>query len=389
MQFCCKYENFSEKKMELNFQSFKRENSFKELHNKKIYNEIENINETIIKNNFDKFSINISENNKYSKIKETRDEKKIFGLCNIGFTCYMNSFLQILFHSPEFLSEINKFKGKSTRNVIINNLFKIIKNPNNENNLYDFKYSLKLISKDYSDFIQNDSQQFGIDLIEEIISEVKNEQYLKTESQSDTNDSYEINPKQDYEKFLKKYQNNMISLEKMFSVNEYTISQKNGKKEIRFETFLNINLFFPKQNNNKCFSLKHSLNELFDLKYNKSNNKKIRICNFPDILILTIVRVVLEQDIKYYKNELEFPEFLQLKEYADKDITKSDKSEYILFGVNKKMDYSGNNGHYYCEIKINDIWYKFDDSNFKSDIEFYNVSDEVVGLFYAKNKNFI
>ena len=316
------------------------------------------------------------------KEKEKEKEVSIFGLKNIGLTCYMNSFLQLLFHCPKFLTELKKFEKEIKYTDIIKKLVNIIKNPENESNLYRFKNSLKNISKRYSDFTQCDSQIFGIDLINSIIAEIKNEKsYFTTESISETNHSSKINPQEEYKYFLEKYQNDLISLEKMFLINEYRIYAKKNNKEIRFDSSLNISLTFPTKNINQ---IKFTLKELLDYKYKtvKNNCLKIRICNFPDILIITIIRTILgeKNNICY----IEYPETLELQEYVDNKISNSTKSEYFLFGVNKKAGYNRKSGHYFCEIKINDGWYEFNDSIITTNIDFKNISDQVVGLFYAK-----
>lgn len=376
------YNNFSEQNTEL-----KMDNQLKR--NILLKNLLNNENKFKNKNDGNKLSIETSEKKLLSSFLEKEKEESIFGLKNIGLTCYMNSFLQLLFHCPKFLTELKKFEYEAVYKDIIRKLINIAKNPENESNLYIFKNSLKNIAKKYSEFTQNDSQIFGIDLINGIIAEIKNEKsYCTTESINETNHSSEINPQEEYKYFLAKYQNDLISLEKIFLINEYRIYTKNYNNEIRFDSSLNINLTIPNKDielfNHKKFSLK----ELLDYKYKtvKNNCIKIRICNFPDILIITIIRTILGE--KNNLSYIEYPETLELKDYADNDISNSTKSEYILFGVNKKEGYHRESGHYFCEIKINNIWYKFNDSFVTPNIHFSNISDQVVGLFYAK-KNFI
>lgn len=315
-------------------------------------------------------------------------KENIYGLINIGFTCYMNSFLQLLFHCPKFINELKKVLVKDKE--ITNNLIKIIENPKSKNNLIKFKFSLKNISVDYSKYIQNDSQKFGMDLLNEIINEIKDEKsyYITTESQDETNSNSKINPEKEYKYFIDKYQNNLIPIEEMFLINEYKISKRKFENEkIMFEKNLDIKLHFPKtSSSNYSFSLK----ELLDFKYHNMNfSNNIKICKFPDILIITIIRAELREKFKRYK--VNYPDILQLKDYADTNITRFEESEYILLGVNKKIGYSSKYGHYYCEIKIGKIWYKFDDYNVTKDIPFSNCSNEVVGLFYIKKSliNFI
>lgn len=380
------YNNFSEQNTELKMdiqQKYSRnarlQNLLNNSKNEKIFmkKKVEN-----------KLSIETSEKKLLYSFLEKDKEKveSIFGLKNIGLTCYMNSFLQLLFHCPKFLTELKKCEYEATYTNIIRKLINIEKNPNNENNLYKFKNSLKIISLQYSEFIQSDSQKFGIDLINSIIAEIKNEKsFFTTESISETNHSSKINPQEEYKYFLEKYQNDLISLEKMFLINEYKIYNKKNNKEIRFESSLNIDLTIPNRNIEICDQIKFTLNELLDYKYKtvKNNCLTIKMCNFPDILIITIIRTILGE-----KNNLcyiEYPEtLLELQKYADNTISNFDKSEYVLFGVNKKEGYYRESGHYFCEIKINNIWYEFNDSIVTPNINFRNISNQVVGLFYAK-----
>lgn len=283
------------------------------------------------------------------------------------------------------MTELKQFENEIKYTDIIRKLINIAKNPENESNLYKFKNSLKIISQKYSDFTQSDSQIFGIDLINSIIAEIKNEKsYFTTESISETNHSSKINPQEEYKYFLEKNQNDLISLEKMFLINEYKIYAKKNNKEIRFDSSLNIGLTFPNKNIEFFNQIKFTLEELLDYKYKtvKNNCLKIRICNFPNILIITIIRTILGE--KNNLSYIEYPEILELQEYADDKISNSTKSKYILFGVNKKAGYNRKSGHYFCEIKINNIWYEFNDSIVTPNINFRDISDQVVGLSYAK-----
>jgi len=380
------YNNFSEQNTEMKMDIQLKYNRNIRLQNL-LNNKNKNENIFNIKKVENKLSIETSEEKLLSSFlgKEKENKENIFGLKNIGLTCYMNSFLQLLFHTPKFLTELKKFEYEATYIEIVRKLINVAKNPENESNLYIFKNSLKNISKKYSEFIQSDSQIFGIDLINSIIAEIKNEKsYVTTESISETNHSSKINLQEEYYNFLEKYQNDLISLEKMFLINEYRIYAKKNNKEIRFDSSLNISLTIPNKNIEFLNHTKFTLNELLDYKYKtvKNNCLKIRICNFPDILIITIIRTILgEKNNHCY---VEYPETLELQDYTDNKISNFDISEYVLFGVNKKAGYYRESGHYFCEIKINKIWYEFNDSIVTPNINFSNISDQVVGLFYAK-----
>ena len=108
---------------------------------------------------------------------------KNIGLKNIGHTCYMNSFLQIILHTPTFLTNLKKYyKNNIDRDTITNNLIKLSENPNETHYLYEIK---KIISKtypQYGSFVQNDTQKFAIDFLDSIIAEIKNENSYVSDS---------------------------------------------------------------------------------------------------------------------------------------------------------------------------------------------------------------
>ena len=66
--------------------------------------------------------------------KKQKFENTAIGFSNIGNTCYMNSFLQILLHCPNFLNELKVFDkkynsqdfGKDLINEIINECKRIL-----------------------------------------------------------------------------------------------------------------------------------------------------------------------------------------------------------------------------------------------------------------------
>ena len=341
------------------------------------------------------------------KTKKVMDdfEFKAVGFINIGNSCYMNSFLQILLHCPNFLYELKGiYQRHSFGNCLIKNIIDLSNSqyPYNKQYLYSIKECMKNIS-DYGSFIQNDSQDFGKDLINEIIVNIKKkEQDYSSSIYNNESDESEIIDKKTkidkYQKYINKYQGEETFIEKMFTINECLyIYEEQNITNIIFNTSFDILLNFPK-NKNKMYNEEYSLEKLLDLNYNNKNNNYMKknkknkkdkilkttmtkLCKLPKILMISIVRAIFKKDL--IKSILYFPEFLDLENYIDKDLLNAhlNKTQYKLFAVNEHEGNDLNSGHYYCHIKIKNDWFLFSDEKVKkSKIKLSSVN--VVGLFY-------
>ena len=373
------------------------------------------------------------EDEKSSRQENTKKKIELCGFKNIGHSCYMNSFLQILLHTPSFLEELKKSYKETTPNDLIESLINLSnsENQNKIKSLIEIKKSMAKIDESYGKKIQNDSHEFGIDLINQIINIIKGEQYFTDEDISEDKKKIDENyKKMKYNDYLKKYCKQEIPIEKLFLFHEINfkvdINEKKNDyniKRIDFDSFFNIELFFPK----KKLKDNYQLTELLNYKYPKEPKKNdqenqdislkqifinflIRIKNFitentesndtnnnlqylyfsnlvslPDVLIISINRAILGKPI--YKDDLNFQETLDLKKYLDTDISKEKDTTYELYGINYCYKSFFNSGHYYCSVKVNNYWYRFDDDmpvkkEEKPDLN----SKYVVGLFYIKKK---
>ena len=302
-----------------------------------------------------------------------KNEKEIRGFPNIGNSCYINSFLQILFHCPGFFEEIKKERD----DYLINALINLKNDPSNEYiYLKSIKNYMSKVNSIYGTYEQGDSQIFGKYLIDEIIKCLKKQYSLISycDMESDTKENK-------YNKFI---DINEIGLEKMFLINEIQYKYNPDTINISFNNTLDIEVFFPNNNEKK-----YSLNYLLNLKYNhKTINKnnfqfEKKICKLPKILIITISRSILNHQLN--KSKLEYPETLDMKNYVEyienKSFKKWDNTNYKLFAINFKIGNSQYNGHYCSFIMVNNNWYLFDDKRvIKEKPDF--VSENVVGLFY-------
>lgn len=259
-----------DKKEEFNISS---ENDAEEENmNLKIVNyQSEDIISNVIKNK------NSSEKNSKGYISNFELTKNI-GFSNIGHTCYMNSFLQILLHIPSFLPNLKLlYKNKVTEDTLIYNLIKLSEYPKNTKYLYGIKKIIAKTHPKYGSFTQNDTQNFAIDFIDAIINEIKEENSLSSSSSKEDEDS-SLNKKENKEIKKIKYQNFIKTFEKrgektfiedLFFFTDSSISYKGeifDIKKISFDLLMNIELIFPIQNLKNSYSLY----ELLDIKYSNS-----------------------------------------------------------------------------------------------------------------------
>ena len=360
------------------------------------YNTINIKNDDIKKYPNDKYESNYySKNNNY---KIENFEESIIGFHNLGNTCYMNSFLQILFHCPGFLKALKDDCGDLfDQPCLIKSLIGLSENPRSFQCLKDIK---KYMSDEYSEYgssRQNDSQDFGKDLINKIIKNIggeKEDSYSDGESECETENitiKDKIEKYDFYLKNLKSKDEKRILVEDLFQLieSEEKISYRGAR--LFFNTSLSIDLFFPKSNKEV-----YKLEDLFDFIYQnncESNENmetikgikvKRKICHLPKILIINIERAIYGYELN--SSILHIPQSFNLQNYINKDlIEKTENTNYELFAFNEKAGYSQSYGHYYCYISIKNEWYLFDDSYVSIDYPNFN-SEKVVGLFYISKR---
>ena len=371
--------------------------------------------------------IEVKDNNNRLNIEIDR---KLFGLQNIGHSCYMNSFLQILLHTPHFLETLKESYNGITNEPLIDSLIEISEYPN----IKSLKQIKKIMAEEDESFgkqVQNDSQEFGVSLLNKIITRIKGKpSFEEDDYYEEENLQIEKNYKiKKYENYINKYCKEETKLDEMFQFHEIMFNvdssdQKIGSyKSIDFNSFLNVELTFPIKDNKNTYSLF----ELLRYKYPKNPLTKIKeddidsglyewvvklwkkfiefikslitensdinedidlfysnMASLPNILIISINRAFLGKSI--IKKGLTFEDTLDLKECLENDFQDREKNtKYKLYGVNIcHKSLFRNVGHYYSYVKIKDIWYKFDDDKpVEKESPDYN-SKYVVGLYYIK-----
>ena len=233
-----------------------------------------------INNIYNNSHIIYNENNNKNYISNYELTQNI-GFINIGHTCYMNSFLQILLHIPTFLPKIKQlYYDKVNENSLIYNLIKLSEYPKDTKYLKEIKKTIAKSYPKYGPFVQNDTQNFAIDFIDSLINEIKKDSSFISES-NDQDDNFEITKIEDniilkkkiYKDFLSDFEKSgeKTFLEDLFLFIESTI-RYNGpliiKKKVRFDLLLNVELTFPAD----IIKEKYTLYELLDIKYNNFNS---------------------------------------------------------------------------------------------------------------------
>ena len=255
---CCTYieEFFSNENQDIKDNILKTDRFNKNIY---IINQIENDS-----NNIDDNEKNVRNYPKIIVIKKIRNDYNLFGFPNIGHSCYMNSFLQLLLHTPNFLEKLKESYQGTTGHPLIDSLLQLSSEDEIKNKvklLEIIKQSMAEVEESYGLKIQNDSQEFGINLIGQIISIIKGEASFsdeevleEEENELEYNKEYK---KKSYKNYLNKYCEKEIPLEKMFQFHEikYKVDIQEKKKisikKIDFDSFLNIELFFPKTKKKK------------------------------------------------------------------------------------------------------------------------------------------
>ena len=116
-------------------------------------------------------------------------------------------------------------------------------------------------------------------------------------------------------------------------------------------------------------------------KKKKKLSKFIRLYNVNDYLIITLQRYDIETS-KINNSLITFESILTLKDYFDGGLFE-EKSDFIL---KTTINHIGklNSGHYFCFIKIESDWFKFNDCNVEKISEMDFSIDSAYVLIYEK-----
>lgn len=334
---------------------------------------------------------------------EKYKNKGISGLSNLGNTCFINSCIQILYHTyelTEFCENIKDVDENTTDDYILlkewidlkNVLWskKCVVSPNRFIHVLH-KISLKKNVSIFSDFSQNDSSEFLLFLINTFHSGLPKIEVPKKIKYKGVDGICQAH----LESIMKDGEFSKI-VELFYGVKVSSLlHEERGVISLKPEMFFVFHLPIPEINEptiEDCFDLYmqdeilEDENGIINEKTLEKENvtKRTSIWEFPKILIVDFQRFKLYNSFARKKqNFVSYTQNLDLSKYL---IGKNAGVKYIyeLYGIN---NHSGNvnGGHYTSYIKnVNKKWYSYNDTIVNEISENDIFSSKAYCLFYRK-----
>ena len=324
---------------------------------------------------------------KYYNKKEKKD-----GLHNLGCTCYINSFIQILIHVPGLIGKLNSHKNNIHKDSLLYSLLNIAEQPSKENLRCLNKKVIKIFPN-YKNYKQEDSQEFGTELLKVLNDELSSlnnyvdswniEDKFKLKNNYDNISKIKIDKLNDLMK-KEDYNFKFQTIINSFFFYYETILIICDKKLINFSYYGDVDnqLAFNRNFNNKDYL---NIIDMLDKKYLYGKNKFIKL---PIVFNITLLRGIIGEQL--IKTRVSIKKEIDLKEYIDKDFGEySSSTEYTLYALNVCFGSNKKYGHYYSYILINEEWYKFDDLNVEK-VEQEIIDNDlsyIYGIYYIKKEH--
>ena len=344
--------------------------------------------------NNNNLNLNKNLNNRNENTVEIIDS--LIGLNNLGNTCYINTCLQILMHTPNFINRFfNDLNKICSETPISKQFYNLITQVINAKNI-STKEFYEVFSKKHKNFSgneENDTQEFCRVFLEDINRELNNVKKKVPYIELDTKNKNKIDCDLEYNNLFKIRDDSLV-IDSFYGqiINIFTCEC--NFTTYSFQKILDIPLLIPKtKNNEKCDLIDlikyYFQSELIELdiicnfcKQKCVHNKQTFFSYPPEILILSLQR--LNRKKKKNKVEIDFDEQLNLSSFIDKDCYNNNNYKYNLYAV---ANHHGKieTGHYYAYIKIRENWFEFNDSKVKKIKNIENSFTEAYILFYKRN----
>ena len=340
-------------------------------------------------------NLNINNSSSSNNISITK-----IGLQNLGNTCYMNTTLQILSHTPNFINRLIQNQNIIDYKTTISKKFldlinQFIKNSYSFSPI-DFKTSFSMKHRQFAGYDQCDTQEFCRVLLEDINSELNKIKNKPVYRELDTKNKTKIECDKEYYDLCKLREDSIV-IDTFYGqiINIFTCKNNRcNQQTFSFQKVLDLPLLIPR---NIMSSI--SLNELIKIHFESEDiqfdtkcegcgqktihKKEIFFSRPPEILILSVQR--LNMRTKRKNNiSIQFSENLNLDNFIDKNCGFGNNCSYSLYGI---ANHTGtiDFGHYYAYIKIEGNWYEFNDSIVKSIGRIDNISSSAYVFFYKRN----
>ena len=318
------------------------------------------------------------------------------GLSNLGNTCFMNTCLQNLIHSEDFIKRLLSKKSSISRSTPISyyflNLCQEVSVSSRAVSPNKFKEKFGLKHHLFAGYGQNDTQEFCRVLLEDMNIELNEVKKKKPYVELTTSGKSKIQCDKEFDENFRGRENSIV-MDSFYGqiINNFTC--KCGFKDYSFQKVLDLPLLLQTSSSVSVDSLLEDYFEDEEIKFEtkcercgkkRVHSKEIRFSQPPNILILSLQRINPRTKRKNTCS-ISFPEILDINKFIDGECGHAKEGEYILYGIG---NHSGtiNFGHYYAYIKLNDrCWYEYNDSYVRKMGEEINTrSTTAYTLFYKK-----
>lgn len=309
--------------------------------------------------------------------------RKLFGLDNLGYTCYLNSTLQCLFSFDAFVEKLNECESEQSPVSLCGSLKEILKGEDTRKGLKCFIRCLMKRIKWFRFLEHNDINEFILILFDQLNMEIFEKNRLKlvplkSSVSCDNNNTlskFLMKADKCWYDFVKKentWFNNFCTGQLVHQI----ICGSCRKIHHNFETFRVIDLQVPNEACDfedclKTFFSKSYINvmdetpedECWKCDNCQQKEKSIKSCKIvraPSMIVFSLKRFK-QINGRYVKNNVRvnISEKINLNEYSV-----DDENEFQLKGIASHMGVM-QGGHYHAMIKKDNNWNLVDDESIK------------------------